>query len=475
MRRRTFLQTAAAGTAAIALPARLYGRVIGANDQLRIAVIGLRGRGKDHLSGFGDNVVAVCDCDREVLAAAAPEKKLMRFVDYRELLAADGIDAVSIATPNHTHAIIAIAAIRAGKDVYVEKPVSHNVWEGRQTVEAARRHQAIVQCGTQSRSSSALQQALHFVRRGELGRPKFAIGTCYKPRRSIGKLDQPLAIPSSIDYELWCGPAELRDLYRPQLHYDWHWDFNTGNGDMGNQGIHQMDLARWFLGENRMSRRVFSVGGRLGYEDAGDTPNTQTVLHEFERSFLIFETRGLPASKAFQKPDAWSENMDHYRGCSIGVIVEYEEGHLLIPNYTAAVAFDSDGNEIRRWEGGGDHYGNFIHAVRADERALLTADIEAGHISSALCHTGNVSHRLGTHATLDEVRSQMPDRPEFADSLQRMAAHLSANGINLTEPVLTLGADLRMDAVGEVVLDNSAANELLSREYRQPFEIAAGP
>lgn len=472
MHRRKFLQSAAVASAAISLPAKLYARTIGANDQFRVAVIGLNGRGKDHIGGLGDHVVAVCDCDQAVLKACNPDRDWQRFTDFRKLLESPDIDAVSIATPNHTHAYIAIAAIQAGKDVYVEKPVSHNVWEGRQIVAAARDRNAVVQCGTQSRSSPSLQGALQFLRGGNLGRPQYAIGTCFKPRMSIGKLDKPLVIPPTVDYDLWCGPAEKRDLYRPKLHYDWHWDFNTGCGDMGNQGIHQMDIARWFLGEPKLSRRVLSVGGRLGYVDAGDTPNTQTVLHEFENSFLIFETRGLPKSKAFHDPAQWPKNMDSYRGASIGVIIQCEGGHLLIPDYSNAIAFDGSEKEIKRWSGDGNHYANFIQSAQADDRSMLNAEVEEGHLSSALCHTGSISHQLGQPATLAEIERVAQSHPEFAESVARMTKHLGENRIDVgASPVLTLGADLRMDGSQEQFVGNEAANRRLTREYRKPFEI----
>ncbi len=473
MHRRRFLQAATAATAAISLPAKLYSRSSGANEKLRVGVIGLRGRGQDHIGGMGEHVVAVCDCDEAVLKACHPDRDWQRFSDYRELLQSAEIDAVSIATPNHTHALIAIAAIQAGKDVYVEKPVSHNVWEGRQIVAAARARKAIVQCGTQSRSSPSLREAFQFVREGNLGRVQYAIGTCFKPRLSIGKLDSPLVIPPTLNYELWCGPAEKRDLYRPNLHYDWHWDFNTGCGDMGNQGIHQMDIARWFLGESSLSRRVLSIGGRLGYDDAGDTPNTQTVLHQFENTFLIFETRGLPKSKQFHDPAAWPKNMDSIRGSTVGVVVQCEGGHLLIPSdYSTVTAFDGTGKEVRRWENSGDHYANFIQAVQADDRTLLNAEVEEGHLSSALCHTGSISHQLGHPATLAEIQRVVGDHKEFFESLTRMVKHLSDNGIDAdASPVLTLGADLQMDGTSEQFLENEVANRRLTRDYRKPFEI----
>ncbi len=472
MHRRLFLQSAIATSAAISLPAKVYSRVIGANEKLRVAIVGLRGRGKDHLQGFGEHVVAVCDCDKSVLDSIPTDKSFERFSDYRQMLDRAVIDAVSIATPNHTHAIIAIESINAGKDVYVEKPVSHNVWEGRQIVSAARKHKAIVQCGTQSRSSPSLQEAVKFVRSGQMGRIQYAIGTCFKPRMSIGKLTMPLAIPESIDYDLWCGPAEKLEINRPNLHYDWHWDFNTGCGDMGNQGIHQMDIARWFLGESKISRRILSVGGRLGYDDAADTPNTQTVLHEFENSFLVFETRGLPKAKTFHEPSVWPKNMDSFRGSTVGVVVQCDGGHILIPNYSSAVAFDSTGKEIKRWDGEGNHYSNFIQAVQANDRSLLNAEVEQGHLSSALCHTGNISHRLGHKATLAEIQLGIGDNPVFADSVKRMAQHLRDNGIDVESvPTLTLGVDLKMDSVNESFLASDDANRYLTREYRKPFEI----
>jgi predicted dehydrogenase len=473
MKRRAFLKSSALIATALSLPAKVYSNVIGAHSQFRLAVIGLRGRGKDHISGFGEHVVAVCDCDAEVLKACEPEKNWQRFTDYRDLLSSDDIDAVSIATPNHTHALIAIEAIRAGKDVYVEKPVSHNVWEGRQIIEAARAHKAIVQCGTQARSTSALRAAVDFVRSGELGPVQYAIGTCYKPRKSIGKLERPLEIPATLDYELWCGPAEKRDLYRPSLHYDWHWDFNTGNGDMGNQGIHQMDIARWFLGESKLSNRVLSIGGRLGYDDAGNTPNTQTVFHQFEKGFLIFETRGLPKAKSFQA-EGWGDNMDQFRGSTIGVVVQCEGGYVLITDYSNVAAFDSSGAEVKRFQGDGDHYANFIAAATSDDRSSLHAEIEEGHLSSALCHTGAISHQLGSPASIAEIQKAASFNSTFADSVERMIEHLRANEVSLdATDQLTLGVDLSMYAGDEVFVDNVAANQHLTRDYREPFTIEA--
>jgi len=468
--RRSFLKssTSAAGAAAVSLG--ISTTAYGANEKARVAVIGLGTRGPQHLDGFRSDVVALCDCDSQRLEQYARRYngQIEKYTDVRKLLENKDIDAVSIATPNHTHAWLGVLACQAGKDVYVEKPVSHNVWEGRQLVDAARKYDRIAQCGTQSRSSPSLRQAIEFLRSGALGEIQYAIGTCYKPRKSIGQLDKALAIPESIDYDLWCGPAEKRDIFRPRLHYDWHWDFHTGSGDMGNQGIHQMDIARWFLGHDTLSRRVLSIGGRLCYEDAGDTPNTQLVIHEFDGPPIIFEIRGLPISKEAQQ--RWGP-MDDYRGSQIGVIVQCELGHVLVPSYTDAIAYDADGKQIQKWSGGGNHFANFIDAVKSRRKEELNAEIQEGHLSSALCHTGNISHRLGRQATAAEIAEEVQFNGTLAAAFDRMAAHLRANQVDVDSSIITLGASLEMDAKTERFTNSDAANEMLTRIYREGFAV----
>ncbi len=472
--RRLFVKSTAVAATAISAPALSYGRIMGTNDKIRCAVIGLNGRGGNHISGLKENVVALCDCDEKVLNNKVKEMDVERFVDYRKLLDSKSIDAVSIATPNHTHSLIGISAAQAGKDVYCEKPVSHNVWEGRQLASAAIKYDRIIQCGTQSRSSPSLQNAVKFVQSGKLGKIQYAIGTCYKPRMSIGKREQPLNIPGHIDYDLWCGPAEKKSLYRNKLHYDWHWDFNTGNGDMGNQGIHQMDIARWFLGYDKLSPRILSIGGRLGYDDAGNTPNTQTVIHDYAGAPLIFETRGLPRAKVFQEPKKWGGSMDNYRGSRIGVIVQCEKGYVVIPSYSSAKAYDLDNNEVEKWNGGGNHYQNFLDAVASRDSGMLNGPILEGHLSSALCHTGGLSHQLGRQASVDEINEVLDGESDlFKDSFNRMAKHLKANGLDIgSGKAITLGADLKMNPETEQIVGNEKANQMLTREYRKGFEVA---
>jgi predicted dehydrogenase len=447
---------------------------------LRVAVIGVRSRGVNHLEGLVDNVVAICDVDKMVLAQRAKEfearteREIESFSDYRRLLGRDDIDAVSIATPNHTHAMIAVAACQAGKHVYVEKPVSHNIWEGRQLVSAAERYGRVVQCGTQARSSKSIADAVEFVRSGTIGDIQSVIGTCYKPRKSIGQLKSPLEIPPHVDFDLWCGPAEKRPIYRPSLHYDWHWDFNTGNGDLGNQGIHQVDIGRWFLGEPGLPRRVISVGGRLGYEDAGDTPNSQVVLYDYERAPFVFEVRGLPKSK--QDWPQWEQSMNKYRGIQIGVIVQCEHGYVTLSNdYGSVVALDHDDHKIKEWNSGmGHHYRNWLAACAAGDNSLLHAPIMEGHLSSALCHTGNISHVLGERLVKSEIVADLQTHDVgdvMLDSVDRLLHHLQRNDVNLTEQQLRLGTVLEIDGEHERFLDNDDANALLTRNYREPFVV----
>ncbi|HAB17475.1 MAG TPA: Gfo/Idh/MocA family oxidoreductase [Verrucomicrobiota bacterium] len=488
--RRDFLRASALAGASLAATPRLFsaesapapGSVIGANGDIRVAVIGFNGRGKDHISGFkgvkGVRLVALCDVDSEVMGKEAQRladagTPVKTYTDVRKLLESSEIDAISTATPNHWHSLIGIWGCQLGKDVYVEKPVSHNVWEGRQLVNAARKYNRIVQTGTQSRSNPGLREAVEWVRAGNLGDIKLVTGLCYKPRQSIGKVTAPTPVPATIDYDLWCGPTPVHPLMRQKLHYDWHWVFETGNGDLGNQGIHQMDIARWILGEEAVSPVVFSVGGRFGYIDDGNTPNTQVVYHGYKNAPLIFEVRGLPKSKEFQDPKLWNANMDDYRGSKIGVVVECANGRMVIPSYDSAIAYDASGQEVKRFKGGADHYANFIEAVRARDPKKLNADILEGHLSSALCHTGNVSYRLGENLSPGALKERVQGNASMADAVGRMTTHLSANGVDLAKTPVTLGALLHMDPTTERFEKNGAANNQLAAEGRPGFTVPA--
>ncbi len=477
--RRTFLRGSGAAFAGLAVPRLLPGQRWQPNGELRIACVGLRGRGRDHIEGFrkleGVRVTALVDVDRDVLDQAAKAfadrgEKVMTFADVRRVLDRDDVDAISIATPNHWHALQGIWACQAGKDVYVEKPVSHNVFEGRQLVAAARKYQRIVQAGTQCRSSQGIADGIAFAQAGQLGKIRLVRGLCYKPRPSIGKVDGPVAVPASVEYDLWCGPAPKVPLHRKNLHYDWHWDFATGCGDVGNQGIHQMDLARWVLGETALPKHTVSIGGRLGYDDDGDTPNTQIVVHGYERAPLVFEVRGLPRDRAAQHED-WGKGMDGYHGLRIGVVVHCEGGELRIPDYSSAIAYDTDGKVVNKFAGATDHFANFVAAVRSRKVEDLHADVAEGHLSSALCHLGNVSHRLGETQGKDAVLAAAKGDRVLAEACERMIDHLEANDVDLDRTRLCVGARLDVDPTAESFVGNAAAQQLRTRDYRAGFAV----
>jgi predicted dehydrogenase len=468
--RRSFLKTAGLATAAAAFSARSWSQVAGANSAVRHAVIGLNGRGKNHIEGFaavdGVRLAALCDVDTAILAATSPELRLERIRDIRELLVRKDIDTISIATPNHWHSLAAIWACQAGKDVYVEKPVSHNVWEGRQLVAAAAKYDRIVQAGTQCRTNPGIIEAHAWIRAGNLGQVKVARGLCYKRRASIGKTEGPQPVPRTVDYELWLGPAPMAPVRRAKFHYDWHWFWDTGSGDLGNQGIHQMDLSRWFLGEPGLPTTAWSVGDRVGYVDDGQTPNTQAIIFDYGTSNLIFEVRGLPSEKD-------GKVMDQYKGASIGVIVECENGTLVIPSYTSATAYDWDGKVIKQFKGEASHFANFIAGVRSHSSQGLNGPILEGHISSALCHLGNISHRLGASSTPEVIRAKIASNKRMAETCGRMGEHLRRNGLDPDSTSLVLGEALAIDPKTEKFVDNAKADRLLTREYPRDFTVPA--
>ena len=478
--RRQFLEDSMFATAA-AIAASSASQVMaedpakekGPNEKLTVAIIGSGGRGSAHISAFANKadteITYVCDADEgrgnskaDAIGKSQGGRRPKFTKDMREVFDDKTVDIVSTATPNHWHALTSIWAIQAGKDVYVEKPVSHNVSEGRRIVEAARKYNKICQCGTQSRSMSGMQETIAFIHGGGIGEVKLARGLCYKPRGSIGKLDKPLVIPKELDYDLWCGPAAMVDLYRPKLHYDWHWDFNTGNGDMGNQGIHQMDIARWGLGLDKLSNQVISYGGRFGYEDAGNTANTHVCIHDYGDKTLVFEVRGLKTSD--------------YKGSKIGVIFQGTEGYVVIPSYSSATAFDKDGKVIKKFSGGGDHFQNFVKGVRSRKVEDLNGDIYEGHISSALCHTPNISYLMGSQMSPAECLDRLSSvkcNDDTKETFERTAQHLADNKVDLMKEKMIMGPMLDFDPDKETFINNSQADAMLTRDYRAPYIVPA--
>jgi predicted dehydrogenase len=442
------------------------------NEKLSVAVIGVNGQGNNHLGAYTSRkdtqVTYICDADKKVgmqrvAQTAERQGHAPKYVqDLRRVFEDKTVDIVSIAMPNHWHALAAIWAMQAGKDVYVEKPVSHNISEGRRMIETARKHSKICQTGTQCRSMGGTIEAIDWVHSGKIGELKIARGLCYKHRGSIGPKGV-YAVPANIDYNLWTGPAPLKPPARNgehgPVHYDWHWFWDYGNGDLGNQGIHQMDIARWGLGVDALPTQVLSYGGRLGYEDAGETANTQVIIHDYGPKTLVFEVRGL-------KTDA-------LRGAKVGVIFEGTDGYVVLTSYTSGAAFDASGHKVKDFRAGGDHFGNFLKAVRSRKVEDLHADILEGHLSSALCHLGNISYRLGSKTSMQDAEKRLSGNGEAVATFQRFSRHLADNGLDLKKVELGFGKELRFDPKAEKFVDNSLADQMLTRVYRAPFIVPA--
>jgi predicted dehydrogenase len=419
--RREFIKKSAIGAAGITVGAagfssKSYGRIIGANDRIVMGIIGLRGRGKSLMSNFsgmyddGVEVKTVCDVDSQFfedsvkrVADAQNGKKPITEKDLRKVYEDDDIDAVGIATPNHWHALATIWACQAGKHVYVEKPSSHNVWEGRKMIEAARKYNRIVQVGFQNRSNSNVMQAIAFLHAGGIGDVYLSRGLCFKPRDSFGIAEDSMP-PATLDFDLWLGPAAARPYNEKKGHYNWHWHWDTGNGDTGNQGPHQFDIARWGLNKKIHPVKVQSMGGIYGIspkECSQETPNTQTSVFEYaDGKILEFETRGrytnaeanedVKIGNLFYGTEGWMEingsNWKAYKG--------RENEPFAGSGMTEGAAVGGDQTFLTAPESEG-HFANFIAAVRSGNRYDLNCDIAEGHMSTTLPHIANVAYRMG--------------------------------------------------------------------------------
>ncbi|MCG3199112.1 MAG: Inositol 2-dehydrogenase/D-chiro-inositol 3-dehydrogenase [bacterium] len=402
----------------------------GANERVRVAVIGINGRGKSHLGGFTKQenveVATICDVDERLFAPRIKDfftskglKEPKTEFDLRRVMEDKDIHAVSIATPNHWHSLAAIWACQAGKDVYVEKPCSHNVWEGRKLVEAANKYGRMVQHGTQIRSNPGVIEGIQKLQEGVIGEVYMARGLCYKWRPSIDKTpDEPA--PEGVHYDIWLGPAPTRAYSKNRLHYNWHWHWDYGNGDIGNQGVHQYDVARWGLGVT-LPKTIISAGGQYLWDDDKEVPNVMNCTMLFpdagkKGKMLVFDVR------------PWITNDE--AGVGVGNIFYGSEGIMTMDSYEGYKTFLGQGREPgpTRYEGA-DHYGNFIAAVRTRDKKFLTAPPEEAHLSSALCHLANISYRVGRN--------------------------------------------LEFDAAAERFVGDEEADKLLTRDYRAPYTVPA--
>jgi predicted dehydrogenase len=462
----------------------------GPNDTIRLAVVGMGattavggvgGRGHQLIPRIrevpGVKITALCDVDQAFLEReGGPFKDRGEAValhkDLRRVLDDKTIDAVVIALPNHWHALATVWACQAGKDVYVEKPFSYNLWEGRQMVAAARKYGRMVQLGTQSRSSTVLRQAFDYLRSGQVGAIRYAHAVIYRARDGIGTVSAPTPVPATVDYDLWCGPAPKGPLMRRQLHYEWHWFWATGNGEMGNNGVHDIDICRWALGQNQPAPRAISIGGRLGFNDCGETANTHIALFDYHPAPIICEIRNLSVARG-------AEAMGKFKNRNKGVVIECEGGYFA-GDASGGAIFDNQDKKIKDMPDDGSyktlettHLANFVAAVRSRKAGDLAAEALQGHCSTACCHMANVSHRIGKQSSPEAIRGTVQASRELSDAFERCREYLRENGVDLGATPATLGPWVTFDPKQERFVGDfgDAANELSRRQYRKPFVV----
>ena len=437
------------------------GKIIGANERINVAVCGIKARGTAHMGGHGRqrNVVVSHLVDPD----ARLHKARSKFVDdkfkntpqcvqdVREVLDNKEVDVISIATPNHWHSLMSIWSCQAGKDVFVEKPLSHNLFEGRKLVEAAKKYKRIVQHGTQNRSLGKWSQLANEIASGKHGKLEVALGTCHKRRESIGYKEAKLP-PPDLNYDLWTGPATKQEYHENLVHYNWHWFWNYGNGDIGNQGVHQMDIARWMIPGAVWPKSAFSLGGRFGYDDQGETANTQLAIFDYGHCLLVFDVRGLAGKTNLGVSNHVFFNKDAKQKKTVS------HGINGIKDPLAA-------------RGEVDVFENFIQAVRNRREEDLDAHVFEGHVSSGLCHLANLSYRLGKKTKFNKKKKSFGGNRKAYEYFERMQDHLKENGLKLQETNYIVGRTLHFDSNTETIRDDEEANRLLTRTYRPPYVV----
>jgi len=450
------------------------GRVLGANDKVRVAVAGIHGRGGDHIGEYAKlaNVEIAYLVDPDSTQFASRTKSVERRAgnkptcvqDLRKALEDKNLDVVSIASPNHWHTLLTIWSCQAGKNVYVEKPCSHTIFEGRKCVEAAEKYGVVVQHGTQQRSEGRRAGEIAALQAGKWGKLLVSKAYVCKPRWSIGfKPDEPA--PSTLDFDHWIGPARLRPFNRNLVHYNWHWNWDFGNGEIGNQGVHQTDVAHWSLGPAAtLPTRVWCLGGRLGYEDQGQTPNMQLAVYEFGDVTVVVEVRGL---------------LEKGKNAN---------GDFFFPPKVSNEFYTSEGmvrdGEFFPQEGGKPHkvtvepvhvtpggaFGSFINCVRNRTPKAVNAPILDGHYAAALCHLANISYRLGHQVPFSQDPHGMSN-PQIVESFEMIERNLKGVGVNLDKATYCMGRTLSIDPKTERFIGDPEADRLLTQDYRAGYEV----
>jgi predicted dehydrogenase len=416
--RRSFFQGTAAALSAT--------RVLGANDRINIGLVGIGGRGSAHLGSYlkiqESQITGLCDVNQaareraQSRVTAAGTTKAKEYNDMREMFADKNIDAVSIATPNHWHALATIWACQAGKDVYVEKPASYDIYEGWQMVDVARKTKRMVQVGSQSRSVPHVIRAMQLLKDGAIGKVYMAKGLCFKRRKTIGRTPvEP--VPPGIDWDKFLGPAPMREYTRNRFAYNWHWFWDTGNGDLGNQGVHQMDICRWGMGEAKMPKSVVSTGGKYIYDDDQETPNTQLASYDYGGAEIVFEVRGILTGPEAGLP---------VKGVNtVGNLFLGSDGWLWSGGGGFQVYKGESNEKVMDEKGGSEgdstvlHMKNFLDACRSRNHTQLNAEIEIGAMSAALCHLANISYRVGRKLSWDDAKRSFVNDSDANKLLKR--------------------------------------------------------
>ncbi len=459
--RRKFLAQSTLFTTFAISGTKSSGKIIGANERINVAVCGIKSRGTAHIGGHGrqKNVTISHLVEPDARLHQARSKFVQSkfkntpecIQDVRRALEDKNVDVLSIATPNHWHSLMSIWACQAGKDVYVEKPLSHNLFEGRQLVKAAKKYGRIVQHGTQNRSLSKWSDLANEIASGKRGKLEVALGTCHKRRKSIGFKDK-TSPPIELDFDAWTGPAAIEDYHENLVHYNWHWFWNYGNGDIGNQGVHQMDIARWMIPGAVWPSKIVSIGGRFGYEDQGQTANTQLAIFDYGESLLVFDVRGLEGES----------NM----GVSNHVYFDESKKQTITKSHGIKGIKDPLAGR-----GEVDVFENFIQAVRNRKESHLDAHVYEGHVSSGLCHLANVSYRLGEKTGFSNQKNTFGNNQAASEYFERMKEHLKENGLKLENTDYVVGRTLEFDGSTEQVKGDDEANQLLSASYRPPYVV----